>query len=251
MAKFYISMVSVALQIGAKAFAGKMDKTGREPAFWHSLRVEAAVARTGAGEIAQAAALLHDVVEDTSVTVDDIRWEFKSNSTETYPKGWVDDLIDAILSVTRGYIRRDTREMVFSPPPPTQVCNCRWTKMHGGCDGNPAHVFDKETYRNFIMRSKRHPLGRIIKIADIVDNMSPTRREGLPEDEVGIVEERYAPALAFLKDSKATEYFTPRQLARLCRRCSMPFSEHAGNTPTCPGKQLFPDPQRSVFKGVR
>lgn len=246
----FISMTSVALQFGAKAFAGMMDKTGREPAFFHSMRVAAQVKRHGGGEVTTVAAYLHDVIEDTPITVEDIRDEFA-----IYPAEKVDEMIAIILSVTRGYIERysgTARTMVFSPPPPGQVCNCKPTSKFFRCLKPNEHLYDKETYRDFIMRSKRNPKGCLLKIEDITDNMSPARREGLSEEEKGIVEERYIPALAFLKDNKATEYFTPRQLARLCRWCSQPFGEHTGPDRKCPaGSLLFHDSQRNTFKGVR
>lgn len=237
-------MVLDAINLGARAFAGMMDKTGREAAYLHSLRVEKLVAKTGAGEIAQAAALLHDVVEDTRVTVNDIRIAFAH-----HPEASVEKMINALLSVTRGYINRITKEMVFTPPSPDLVCDCTSAKSFKCVIAS--HLYDKETYRNFVMRSKANTLGRIIKIADITDNSSPARVEGLSEDEKGIVEERYVPALAFLKDDKAREYFTPRQLARACQWCSQPLSAHTGTEHKCPGKMLFDDPQRSTFKGVR
>src|SRR5271156_6799145 len=101
MANFYISMVSVAVQMAARAFAGMTDKTGREAAIMHSLRVEKLVAKTGAGDLACAAALLHDTIEDTKVTENDIRNEFA-----TYGIEQVEKLIATVLSVTRGYICR-------------------------------------------------------------------------------------------------------------------------------------------------
>jgi (p)ppGpp synthase/HD superfamily hydrolase len=243
MAKYYITMVSQALYFGSKAFAGKYDKTGMEPAFLHSIRVCGSIKKAHGGEVLETAALLHDVIEDTAVTVDDLRQFF-----DKYPTEKVEEMVAIILSVTRGYTHRETRAMVFSPPPAGEVCDCKSRKC-----AVAAHIYDKEMYRDFVMRSKRHPKGRILKIADITDNMSPERVGSLPEAERGIAEERYVPALAFLKDGSATEYFTPRQLARLCVWCSKPFGEHEGQRlRLCPvATLLFPAGERPVFKGVR
>lgn len=238
MAGYEISMVSVAIPLAARAFAGKTDKTGREAAILHSLRVFDGVKKHH-DEITSVVALLHDTIEDTTVTVDDIRKEFAA-----YPPEKIEAIIDGVLSVTRGYIHRFSGKMVYSPPEAETVCDCSFRRCK-----NPAHEYDKEYYRDFIMRSKRHPRGRLVKIADINDNMSPGRTEGLPEDEKGIVEERYVPALRFLLDPQAEEYFTPRQLARLCQSCSKPFSEHVGTQRLCPVSGLFPDDRR--FKGVK
>lgn len=233
------TLVSVAIPFAARAFVGKTDKTGREGAILHSLRVDKLVQKARGGELAEAAALLHDTIEDTAVTEQDIRNEFADFGSET-----VEKLIAVVLSVTRGYIHRETKEMVFSPPPREQVCDCEFRRCT-----NPVHLYEKEKYRHFIERSKRNPLGRIVKIADITDNSSPSRIEGLSEEEKGIVEERYIPALAFLRDPNATEFYTPRQLARECRFCHQTFAKHEGRERTCPVKGLFPD--QRTFKGVK
>jgi (p)ppGpp synthase/HD superfamily hydrolase len=244
MASLQISMVSTALQYMPGTFKGQMDKTGREQQFLHSLRVYDLVKKATTSEIAQTAALLHDVIEDTDQTENDLRRVFKD-----YPTEDVEKMIQVVLSVTRGYIERRTHAMVFVPPPAHLVCNCDKSKSRR-CT-NDVHVYDKETYREFVMRSKRNPLGRIVKIADITDNSTPERTEGLREDEKGIVQERYIPALAFLKDNQATEYFTPKQLARPCKFCTRPRGEHKGADLLCPVKMLFSDAERQRYKGVK
>src|SRR5262249_12221411 len=57
-----------ALQIAAQAHEGQKDKEGL-PYILHPLRVMSQVE----GEAAQIVAILHDVVEDTKVTLDDLR----------------------------------------------------------------------------------------------------------------------------------------------------------------------------------
>jgi (p)ppGpp synthase/HD superfamily hydrolase len=39
-------------------------------------------------------------------------------------------------------------------------------------------VRDREEYIDFVLRSKEHPIGRLVKIADIRDNMLPSRMAG-------------------------------------------------------------------------
>jgi hypothetical protein len=63
-----MATIERALQIAAKAHEGQKDKEGL-PYILHPLRVMMAVE----GEEAQVVAVLHDVVEDTSVTPDDLR----------------------------------------------------------------------------------------------------------------------------------------------------------------------------------
>src|SRR4051794_16652162 len=65
-----MATIEKALQIAARAHEGQEDKDGR-PYILHPLRVMGAVE----GETAQVVAVLHDVVEDTAITVDDLRRE--------------------------------------------------------------------------------------------------------------------------------------------------------------------------------
>ena len=59
-----------AIEIAANAHAGQRDKAG-QPYIFHPLRVMFRVN----GEHEQMAAVLHDVVEDTSITIDDLARE--------------------------------------------------------------------------------------------------------------------------------------------------------------------------------
>lgn len=63
-----MATIEKALQIAAKAHEGQKDKDG-QPYILHPLRVMHAVE----GMEAQIIAILHDVVEDTSVTIEDLR----------------------------------------------------------------------------------------------------------------------------------------------------------------------------------
>ena len=65
-----MATVDKALQIAARAHEGQLDKHG-QPYILHPLRVMSAVE----GDDARIVAILHDVIEDTSVTADDLRRE--------------------------------------------------------------------------------------------------------------------------------------------------------------------------------
>lgn len=67
------SKISNALALAVKAHAGVCRKYGDEPYSNHVIRVAFEVARTGADEDVIAAALLHDVLEDTDVPPETIR----------------------------------------------------------------------------------------------------------------------------------------------------------------------------------
>jgi hypothetical protein len=65
-----MATIEKALQIAARAHEGQVDKHG-QPYILHPLRVMAAVE----GDEARIVAILHDVIEDTSVTAEDLRRE--------------------------------------------------------------------------------------------------------------------------------------------------------------------------------
>ena len=80
-----MATIEKALQIAAQAHEGQKDKGG-EPYILHPLRAMMSVQ----GEEAQIVAVLHDVIEDTSVTADDLR-----------QAGFSDQIVDAVLCVTQ------------------------------------------------------------------------------------------------------------------------------------------------------
>lgn len=65
-----MNKLALAIQITATQFVDKFDKGGN-PYFLHCMRVMNGVEHLG--ETAMTAAILHDVVEDTSLTFDDLR----------------------------------------------------------------------------------------------------------------------------------------------------------------------------------
>lgn len=79
-----MSSIEKAIEIASKAHSGVKDKQGK-PYLLHPIRVMMGVE----DEAAQIVAVLHDVVEDTSVSLDDIRAE-----------GFNKEVLDALKLVT-------------------------------------------------------------------------------------------------------------------------------------------------------
>lgn len=123
-----MSTLDRAIELAIQAHAGQFDKAG-EPYILHPLRVMLAQD----GEVARIVGVLHDAVEDSDLTLEDLEHE-----------GFAPEVIVAVDSVTR---RGD------------------------------------ESYSSFIERAGRDPIGRLVKIADLRDNLrgpvdaSPSRRE--------------------------------------------------------------------------
>ncbi len=93
-----IEIVTRAYQMAARAHASQRRKSG-EPYIVHPLAVARIVADLGLDEVAIAAALLHDAVEDTRIELDDIRRAFGSE---------VAAIVDGVTKLDR--IRFDTKE---------------------------------------------------------------------------------------------------------------------------------------------
>ncbi|GAC1528468.1 MAG: HD domain-containing protein [Marmoricola sp.] len=141
-------VVLLARKIAAEAHAGQVDKAG-EPYLTHPARVAYRVRAAGGPPEAEAAAWLHDVLEDTRITAEQLR-----------KLGVPTSVITAVDSLTR----------------------------RGG-----------EPYDALIRRAKAHPLGRLVKKADIADNSDPERLARLDEKTRTRLAEKYAKAKALLE----------------------------------------------------
>jgi (p)ppGpp synthase/HD superfamily hydrolase len=140
------SRVRQAIQFAAIRHRDQVDKAGK-PYIAHCMRVALSVWPFGEDHFI--AAILHDTVEDTPTTLEEIEVLFGRT------------VRDAVDSVSRR--ERPTRE----------------------------------TYEAFVLRSAANPIGRIVKIADLYDNMSPERRIE-PASKMERRMERYRRALAVL-----------------------------------------------------
>lgn len=117
-----MSTLEKAIRIAAAAHEGQVDKAG-SPYILHPLRV---MLRVPSPE-ARMAAVLHDVVEDTPWTLDQLQAE-----------GFPPAVLQAIDSVTRR---------------------------------------EGESYEDFVRRAAQDPVGRLVKRADLLDNLDLSRIE--------------------------------------------------------------------------
>jgi guanosine-3',5'-bis(diphosphate) 3'-pyrophosphohydrolase len=67
-----MTLVQKAAQFAAKAHSGQLRRYTNAPYFTHCEAVAHAVAAAGADEVTIAAAYLHDVLEDTDATIDEL-----------------------------------------------------------------------------------------------------------------------------------------------------------------------------------
>lgn len=110
-----IDLVDRAIGFAARAHSGQQRKTGDVPYIAHPVGVAMLLQRMGCEPAVVAAGLLHDTVEDTSVTLDEIRFHFgdevadivagctelpkRKNRWETRKRHMIDSLRDAPLEV--------------------------------------------------------------------------------------------------------------------------------------------------------
>jgi len=138
-------MLEKAIIIATMAHKGQLDKGG-QPYIFHPLRVMMNVET----ENERICAVLHDVIEDTSVTAEYLLKE-----------GFSEDVVNAILSVSK--------------------------------------INKYEEYLKFIERVKLNPIGRKVKIADLMDNMVISRLSTISDQDVKRME-KYKKAYAILTE---------------------------------------------------
>ena len=134
-----------AIEIAARAHAGQADKGGA-PYILHPLRVMLRVA-PGAQQIV---AVLHDVVEDSDVTFEDLERE-----------GFSAEVISGLRAVT---------------------------KVEG------------ESYDDFVARAALDPVGKAVKLADLMENSDLSRIAEPSRKDLERVE-KYGRAIAYLMAS--------------------------------------------------
>lgn len=149
-----------AIARAATAHEGQTDKAGA-PYIFHLLRVmqaqEGMVERGALARkhlrTAQIAAVLHDLVEDTPYTFEDLE-----------ARGYSDGVLRALQSVT---------------------------KREG------------EDYAAFAMRAGQDPIGRVVKLADLEDNLQATRLPDMSEADALRMKKYHAARRALMQQSGA------------------------------------------------
>jgi guanosine-3',5'-bis(diphosphate) 3'-pyrophosphohydrolase len=134
-----------AIEIASRAHAGQRDKAGA-PYILHPLRVMLRVET----DTERIAAVLHDVVEDSTWTLEQLRSE-----------GFAPEVLEAVEALTRR---------------------------------------PEESYEQFVLRAGAHPIARRVKIADLTDNLDPSRIAAPTEHDRARMD-RYRRAIAVLTGS--------------------------------------------------
>jgi GTP pyrophosphokinase len=99
-----VELVAEAAALAAQAHAPQRRKIGGEPYVNHVIRVARDAARLGLPPEAVAAALLHDVVEDTPVTLAELRERFPARVVrlvELLTQTWPDDAPAAVKAARK------------------------------------------------------------------------------------------------------------------------------------------------------
>jgi len=143
-----MSTLEKAIALAVTAHEGQVDKAG-QPYVLHPLRVMLALKSTEERIVG----VLHDVVEDCDVSLEELR-----------EHGFSEAVVQALDSVTK---RPEEK----------------------GDDG----------YQSFVVRAGKNPIGRRVKIADLMDNMDLTRLAELSDKDFRRLD-RYMKALRYLEE---------------------------------------------------
>lgn len=155
--------VEKAYVLAVSAHAGIRRRSG-EPYINHPLRTAKHLENMGYNEEVVAVALLHDAVEDSSLTIEDLRTH-----------GFNERIVSGVDSVT---------------------------KRLG------------ETYSEAIARACSHPIGRLVKLSDNLDNSSAEQLKPFTEEKKAKQIRKYEPArktliLAIHRGNRLKDYLNP------------------------------------------
>lgn len=107
----YTERIHKAVMFAAKAHAGQTRKGNDIPYIYHPMEVLQILTEMGCDEDVKIAGVLHDTVEDTDTTIDDIKAEFGDNvaslvggHTEDKSKTWVERKSEDLNSLKNGNI---------------------------------------------------------------------------------------------------------------------------------------------------
>lgn len=122
-----------AIEIATRAHSGQVDKAGK-PYILHPLRVMMKVKT----EPEMIAAVLHDVVEDSNITIEALERPLEQ-------QGFSSDIIQTLRCLTRKY---------------------------------------DESYNQYILRAASNIIARIVKLADLEDNMDMSRLDAITQKDL-------------------------------------------------------------------
>jgi GTP pyrophosphokinase len=109
-----VDFIKRAYDFSKQAHEGQTRRSGA-PYFTHVFAVACTLGRLQLGRAAIAAGLLHDVVEDTAVTYENLVEEFGEE---------VAQLVDGVTKISRVHFDSDEQER----PRTSARCCCRWSK---------------------------------------------------------------------------------------------------------------------------
>jgi len=176
-----LALISRALSVASEAHGDACRKSG-EPYIVHPLAVAVLLAEMQLDGVTLAAALLHDVVEDTEVTADGIREQFG----ETVAR-----LVDGVTKFSVVEKGRRERSMVAA----AALAERDDLDRRKRTDRERSRRAQQETLRKLFLTMAEDPRVVLIKLADRLHNMetigalAPDRRQRLAEETIDI----YAP----------------------------------------------------------
>ncbi len=163
-------VVSKALNYAAAAHQGQVRKYTGEPYINHPIAVSNLVASVTDNDNIIAAALLHDVVEDTDVTIEQIQFEFGG-----YIAAWVSDLTDVSRPEHGNRAMRKAIDLAHTAQafPPAQTI-----KLADLIDNSKSIVERDPGFAEIYMAEKRE----LLKVLTLGDSRLYTMAQRIVED---------------------------------------------------------------------
>ena len=175
-----MSIIEHAAALALKAHEGQTRKESDVPYIVHPMAVALILARYGFPETVQAAALVHDVVEDTPVTLDDIREELGGQIADLVAPVTHDDSL-GWTEKKKAYIEtlRSASEDAKAIATADKIANARslltgydeqgltiWSYFNAGRDKK---IWFEKSMLAMLQESWEHPL--VDEYATLVDRM--------------------------------------------------------------------------------
>jgi GTP pyrophosphokinase len=215
-----------AIEIARTSHAGQLRKSG-EPYFFHPLRVAHLAARYWMDFASVIAAILHDVVEDTPVTLDEVEREFGAE---------VARLVNGLTKAADEKLSRETlkaetyrKQLLLAIEDVRVLCLKFWDRMDNlqtisALNPKKQSLIAEETRTVYVPLASHLGMGRVASELDALSlAILYPRRSARYRGVIAALEERVEPTLRKLR-SEIHNAFEHHRLSALLRDRWRPFS---------------------------
>jgi len=215
-----------AIETARASHAGQLRKSG-EPYFFHPLRVAHLASRYWMDFSSVIAAILHDVVEDTPVTLEEIEWGFGMEAALL-----VNGLTKAAdEKLSREALKAETyrKQLLLAVEDVRVLCLKFWDRMDNletisALNPKKQSLIAEETRAVYVPLARHLGMGRVASELDALSlNVLYPRRVSRYRQTVALLQKQVDPDLRRIRD-EVHKTFEHHRLSVLLRDCWRPFS---------------------------